>query len=178
MPAPSLTYETLREEDFRSAAECMAKGEYAAAGAAVAAVLVASTTGHPILGGLTQGALTVLAKGVTSAATRRLLDAVESDEHKSAETHLLSIVNRLFAANSAEVDDLKGQGQEQFLQTLRFVERTIASAEAGIREELAAVQAHLSSLSSRQVDSTFSTRIDGNVGQFVQVQTVKGNIKL
>lgn len=106
------------------------RGDRIGAVESATAVLIGLLTGHPILGRLGGNALAILARalagGVVDGATQRLLTAAneaerEEQDAKRLRARIVDAIQPLLGQQDEAVD-------EHFLQTLRFIERNVASS--------------------------------------------------
>ncbi len=140
-------------EDFAAAAEKLAEGDKRGAVAAISGALASAATGSLILGGVTRGAIKLLAKAIVDGADARIEAAgLEVDGERSRSQkfqHLLrDSVAPFFAEQLAKTADLSEQSQEQFLQLATLIRRAMEGTERGLRSELTRLASLVEGLSA------------------------------
>ncbi|MFZ5895587.1 MAG: hypothetical protein ACOY0T_31305, partial [Myxococcota bacterium] len=146
--------QSLTEGDFKDAANSALSGNMAAAAGAIAALIVSVGTGHPLAGLVVGKGLEAFARAVVDTATARFKEAgVRYDEERertlALARELCAGVEPLFARR---LDALDARVAEQFLQTIRYMERNVASAsgQAELLAEVRSLRALLEALPRRR----------------------------
>jgi len=129
-----------REKDLVPVAKKLLAGDSPAAVEELASLLVGVVSGHPLMGaigGRLAKALTHgLANGFVEDATKRMLAA--GQEWDDDEAQAAWVRQQLAASIEPLLSERDDKDDERFLQTLRYIERNVASADAmnEVRTEL------------------------------------------
>jgi hypothetical protein len=132
----------VNEKDFIPVADKLLEGNRDGAIEKATELVLGIVTGHPIVGALGGRLAKVLAQalatGYVDSATQRLLDAGrEWDDSKTKSEWLGRQIVLAVGPLAQEQNDAQ---EERFLQTLRYIERNVASASA-VEEVLAEIRA-------------------------------------
>jgi hypothetical protein len=120
----------LAETDLEEAATKALGGDLTGAAATLAGVLAGLASGHPLIGVMVAVGAEKVARAFVDQATARLEKAerehdAERDRVIALTRELRASVDPLFARSVEEID---ARESERFLQTLRYVDRNVASA--------------------------------------------------
>lgn len=123
---------TLCEKDFVPVANRLLEGNRSGAVEKCAELLLGVITGHPIVGALgarlTKDLCQALASGYVDSATARMLKAER--EWEDAEAKSAWLRQQMAASVAPLLSEQSDADDERFLQTLRYIERNVASAAA------------------------------------------------
>lgn len=135
-------------QELASVSRDLVGGETTAAVAGAVGILTTYLSGNPVLGAMAVGGTQRLAVLLCDTATTRMAQAGKEFENEQARQ--LAMEQCLRSAMQDILDGVRSDGDAQFLQTLSFMQRNVASAEVQ-NENARVLREILAQLSSKEV---------------------------